>query len=268
MKISKKILYLIFGGAISIASFVQAHEVETEEILNNTNIRALTWKIIGLTTIIIAVFVFAAIFKKNKSKKSKLIIFLGIITPMVLGTIYLAGSTIYFNLTSESKGPVHWHADFEIYICDELIDLTDPSGLSNRIGTSLFHEHGDFRIHVEGTIFKYEDVNLPSFFEVIGGELTEELILVPTNQGFSRARNGDLCNGEPGVLNVFAYKTDNGIVTQEKIEDIESYRMNPSSNIPPGDCIIFEFSPEKQSTDKICETYDIAIQQGDLTYGS
>ena len=81
------------------------------------------------------------------------------------------------------------------------------------------------------------------------------------------ARNGDLCNGEEGVMNIFVYneqgyidlEEDSEIMTGvllEKITDIESYRMTPSSLIPPGDCIIIEFGPEKNKTDKICKTYE------------
>ena len=210
------------------------------------------------------------ILKKNaeKFRKYKKLLFMIIIVPVIFTSIFMIGNILYENSQSITKGPVHWHADFEIYLCDEKIDLIDPEGILNRIGTSVFHEHNDFRIHIEGTVDSYEEINLLSFFEVIGGELTEESIKIPTNEGMRQARNGDLCGDKESVLNVFVYELNKDIVTQRKIEKIHSYIYSPESLIPPGDCIIIEFGPEKNSTEKICITYEIEIEKGEIVYGS
>lgn len=210
------------------------------------------------------------ILKKNaeKFRKYKKLLFMIIIVPVIFTSIFMIGNILYENSQSITKGPVHWHADFEIYLCDEKIDLIDPEGILNRIGTSVFHEHNDFRIHIEGTVDSYEEINLLSFFEVIGGELTEESIKIPTNEGMRQARNGDLCDNQESVLNVFVYELNKDIVTQRKIEKIHSYIYSPESLIPPGDCIIIEFGPEKNSTEKICITYEIEIEKGEIVYGS
>ena len=133
--------------------------------------------------------------------KTRLYLFLLITIFIIVISVFLIGYTIHKNITSDTKGPVHWHADFEIYDCDNRVELTDPKTfLTNRIGSPLFHEHNDNRIHVEGTVDKIEDISLSSFFEVVGGKLTEEELLIPTNKGslntdsLSR-RNGELCMG-------------------------------------------------------------------------
>ena len=37
--------------------------------------------------------------------------------------------------------------------------------------------------------------------------------------------------------------------------------------VPPGDCVIFEFTPEtKERTDLMCQFYQIAIDKGDVQY--
>jgi len=148
----------------------------------------------------------------------------------------------------------------------------DPTGLSNRVGTPVFHEHGDNRLHVEGVVVKKEDVSLGKFFEVVGGSLTPSGFSVPTNSGTANAANGELCNGRPAKVQVFAYRVvENPFQRtgmkheQTKLTEFEGYVPSPYSAVPPGDCIIIEFDAEKPSTDKICETYRIAIERGDLT---
>jgi len=210
------------------------------------------------------------ILKKDaeKFRKYKKLLFIIIIVPVIFTSVFMFLGILYENSQSITKGPIHWHADFEIYLCDEKIDLIDPKGILNKIGTSIFHEHNDFRIHVEGIVTSYEEINLLSFFEVVGGELTEESIKIPTNEGMKQARNGDLCGDKESVLNVFVYELNKDIVTQRKIETINSYVYSPESLIPPGDCIIIEFGPEKKSTEKICKTYEIEIEKGEIVYGS
>ena len=181
--------------------------------------------------------------------------------------MYLTGSTIYLNVVSESKGPVHWHADFEIWNCGEAIDLIDSTGLSNRVGIPVLHEHGDNKIHVEGIVVEKSHADLHSFFEAVGGSLTNNYFAVSTNKGIIEMRNGDLCNGVAGKLQAFIYKTENNVVKQEKLENFDEYVLSPYSNTPPGDCIILEFNEDKDKTEHICNSYKIAIEKGDIEYG-
>ena len=226
--------------------------------------------VIMVASILVTALVILAIISKLKLHNHKRMLFLFMIIPIVAATLYTAGTTIYLNQISITKGPVHWHADFEIWNCGEKIDFLDPRGLSNRIGTPVFHEHNDFRIHVEGVVVKEEDVALDNFFNVIGGVLTEESLGVSANDEITLLHNGDLCNGKPGKVQVFVYKVINPkeqgrwIYTQEKVEDYTSYVLSPYSHVPPGDCIVVEFDQEKETTDKICTTYEAAIKKGEL----
>ncbi len=239
-----------------------------------------------------------ALLKKEKSEGLKLFLFWGMVIPIIFTTLYLAGATVIINQQSVTGGPVHWHADYEIYVCGESIkdenlpqsddhtssfeffpaaqahegeaqeklDLVDPTGFSNRVGTSDFHEHGDGRIHVEGVVENLEDVSLGNFFKAIGGQLTQTLMRLPTNHGEVIVQNGMNCpDGKPGAWQGFVYKTKGEIVTQEKLENFAEYVLSPYSQVPPGDCIILEFGSEsKNRTDKICPFYQIAIEKGEL----
>lgn len=273
MKFSNfKIILLILITILLILNFtynVYAHE-EDEEASSDLNQYLLSTSLnyILIASIIVIVSTLIAIFYKKKTEKVKWFLFILIVIPVILSTLYLTGSTIYLNLVSETRGPVHWHADFEIWNCGEAVDLIDPMGLLNRIGTSVSHEHGDNRIHVEGIVVEKRHVDLHSFFEVVGGSLTNNYFAIPTNKGIIEMRNGDLCNGLVGKLQAFVYKTENNIVNQEKLEDFEEYILSPYSTIPPGDCIILEFSQDKEKTEHICNSYKIAIEKGDIEYGS
>lgn len=225
---------------------------------------------ITIASIIIVLFVLYSIYASKRphfTEKKRLMLFLGIVIPIVLATTYIVGATIYLNISSNTKGPVHWHADFEIWGCGDRIDLIKPHGLSNRAGTPVFHAHGDDRIHVEGVVVDPQDINLKHFFEVIGGELNKDSIAIPTDTGRVVFRNGDSCDDSTGVLQVFVYRTENGKVVQHKLGDFEQYVLSPSMNIPPGDCIIIDFDKDKPKTNHMCETYRSAIKKGGMSYG-
>lgn len=224
-----------------------------------------------LTAAWVTAIVLISIFYKNKPDKLKAVLFLLIVLPVILTTGFVAGSTIYLNVISETKGPVHWHADYEIWNCNQKIELVNPKGLSNKIGTEVFHEHNDDRIHAEGVITDLHDASLHSFFNVVGGKLIQNSLVLPTENGLVNVKNGELCDGIPSKLQVFLYKISNPddkgnlIYAQQKLEDFEDYVLSPYSYVPPGDCIIIEFSPDKEKTGHICETYKIAIQKGELS---
>lgn len=226
-----------------------------------------------IAAVIAGILVVFSIYYKEKSERMKMLLFWSITLPIILATAYSAGSTIYLNLISETKGPVHWHADFEIWNCGKKIDLIEPTGFSNRVGTPVFHEHGDDRVHVEGVVVELKDVDLHAFFGTVGGQLEKDSLYVPMNDGYVQMSNGDSCNGQEGKLQAFLYKTKNPdetkdwIFEQQKLDNFENYVLSPYSNVPPGDCIIIEFGAEKEKTDKICETYKIAVDRGDLSGG-
>ena len=226
--------------------------------------------LLAFGTASLAILALIALRVKKLTEESKKILFLAIILVTLIPTIVMSASTVYLNTISSSGGPVHWHADLEIWDCGTKIDLLNPQGLSNRVGTPVFHEHNDFRIHVEGAVVKKKDISLGNFFNVVGGVLTGGSLEIPTNGGITSLQEGDLCNGKPGKVQVFVYKVvnpkerGNWIYTQEKIENFADYVLSSYSMAPPGDCIIIEFDSEKEKTDKICTTYEAAVNRGEL----
>lgn len=201
--------------------------------------------------------------KKERVKR----LFFGLYLVIVLGaTLYLVYYTISKNLASITMGPVHWHAQFEVYACGEKIELEDPSGWSNKVGTDLLHEHNDNLIHVEGVVNNRGSVTLGEFFKVAGGEMTNRTLTVVTNDPPGVVKTYYECNGQQGNLNVFVIKTIDQQVKQEKLTDPANYVISPYSQVPPGDCIIIEFNGEKERTDKLCSGYTSLEAKGELNH--
>lgn len=260
---------LLFLVLLILISFVYAHEEVQEKNLDE-KLRSDSLLFLFVGSLIISITAILSILLKNRIGDYKRFLFLLIIIPIILVSSYLVYATLYLNINSETKGPVHWHADFEIWNCGKKVDLINPEGFSNRVGTSVFHEHGDNRIHVEGVVIDEDLVDLHNFFKVLGGKLTSEELIVWTNVGLLELRNGNLCNEKEGKLQAFLYKIKNPeskgnwVYEQIKLENFENYVLSAYSNVPPGDCIIIEFDEEKGYTKNICETYKITIQKGDL----
>lgn len=203
---------------------------------------------------ILVLSAFVIVVKKEKWEKYGKLLFILFAVPTLLTTFYLAGHTVYKNQISETKGPVHWHADYDIYVCGDRLDLVDPTGFLNKVGTPLFHEHDDHRIHVEGSVNRVEDVNVGAYFNVIGGEITNNSLKYPENNRVVEVENGDLCNGEPAELGMY--------VNGQKIDDPANYMYYPHPQVPPGDCVIILFDsnlPESITADEyICPFWESA----------
>jgi hypothetical protein len=212
-------------------------------------------------TIVLAVLVGISLHAKHLNEGLKKFLFIGIVLVTVIPTIYMIASTVYLNTVSASKGPVHWHADIEVWACGKEIELQDPTGfLSNKIGTSTLHEHNDKRIHLEGVVVHPEDASLGKFFQVIGGEISNDSLIVPTNNGPVPYTNGSMCaDGSVGEIQTFVYQVDKeGYYSQQKLANPEQYLISPYSQVPSGDCIIIEFGSNKDRTDKLCKQYKVA----------
>jgi hypothetical protein len=263
-----KIFGILF--LLLVVSSAFAHEGAEENTIDET-IRENSLFYMYIAVSIVAFVVIWALHAEKQPKytnRKKQLLFLGIVIPVVFVTVYLVVATIFLNSISETGGPVHWHADYEIWACGNKIEMKEPEGLSNKMGTEVFHHHGDARIHIEGVVVEKDDVSLHHFFEVAGDELAHDKLIVHTNEYVATFKNGDSCNGHTGILQAFLYKTVDGRVVQEKLVDFENYVLAPQANIPPGDCIILEFDQEKEKTNHMCETYKIAIKKGAVSYGS
>lgn len=215
------------------------------------------------------VLTIVSILIKQKSEIVSLLLFWSIVVVVVANTLFLAASTFVLNSKSVTGGPVHWHADYEIWNCGKKLDIVDPTGWSNKVGTPTFHEHNDGRIHVEGVITDYNEITLGRFFEVIGGNITGNGIVAPLSDGVFSRVSGETCdNGETAALQVFVYSTEskeNGLsYSQKKLTTPESYVPSGYSQVPPGDCIIIEYDRPKEKTDKLCNFYKVEKQKGKI----
>lgn len=175
--------------------------------------------------------------------------------PVMLASLYLVIHTLYDTTTSATRGPVHWHADYEVWVCGEKLDLVNPRFPKNKIGSPLLHEHNDDRIHIEGTVKALETISLGRYFAGIGGALSNDTLSYPATGGITTVSNGDACAGKESMLKVY--------VNGRRIENPESYLIYPAPLVPPGDCIIVQFDEHKEEvTDKVC----VSWQAKDVTY--
>ncbi len=150
--------------------------VDVEQSIKSSSV-----KTVLLGSLILAVATVLALLLVNRFKISRLPLFVLMAGTTVLATLILFGNTIYLNVTSESKGPVHWHTGIEFWSCGAEINLRDPQGfLSNKIGTPTLHEHNDKFIHLEGVVVKKSyDASLGKFMEVTGGYVRDDAIGIP-----------------------------------------------------------------------------------------
>lgn len=260
------------------------------------SINSLSTNTVLAATILLIALVFVASWAvKKKKKRLKAPIFILMLLTIVGTTLTISGATVYLNTQSASGGPVHWHADVEFWACDNELDLRNPTGfLSNKIGTPTLHEHNDKRIHLEGVpVDLPHDASLGKFMEVVGGQISKDTLIVPMNDSkyFETAKgeedgdgqgapspeliepfiktakdgkvasftNGQNCGDQASEVQVFVYKMNEKEKTysQTKLTDPASYAITQESEVPPGDCVIFEFGPATSRTDKLCKQYGV-----------
>src|SRR3989344_3063577 len=177
---------------------------------------------------------FSVYYKNHMGAHAKKLVFACIAVPIVLGLAYLATTTIYLNLVSATGGPVHWHADYEVWACGSSYELMDPEDFSNKVGSEAVHEHNDNRMHIEGILLNMDEASIGAFFETVGDDMIPESLSLPTTEGTKEWTNGDLCNDVPGKWHMFV----NGIESGEWGEHV----IAPHSDVPPGDRIKLVFT--------------------------
>lgn len=265
---------------------------DLETLINNLSLNTV---LIG-SAILILLVALAIWVVKGKHKKLKMPLFVAIIAVISATTLMISGSTVYLNVKSASGGPVHWHADIEVWACGNELELRDPVGaLSNKIGTPTLHEHNDKRVHLEGVpVTLPYDASLGKFMNVIGGEITKDAMVIPVNSNGDLFENnrgeedgngsgapspelvnpfvkdgpdgkvasfvsGQKCGDQAAEVQVFAYKYDAKSKTykQTKLADPQNYDISREPEVPSGDCVIFEFDVAKSHTNKLCRQYGI-----------
>jgi hypothetical protein len=260
----------VFAAAL-LPLVVAAHDVATELITPSVDELVGRWMlrvVLGAAVVLGLLVAAGAAATHSFAERAKQVVFCSIVAVVSLVTLAIAATTLTVNVASESGGPVHWHADFHIVACGTELDVVDPRGLSNKVGTPVLHEHDDNRIHIEGVLYRLADGSLGRFFHVIGGYLGDDRLVVPTNDGRRSFANGDRCrDGTVGEVQVFAYQVDAaGVARQSKLTHPADYVPGPYQRVPPGDCLIIEFGPARERTDRTCTFYDIAAHKGELRY--
>lgn len=152
-----------------------------------------------------------------KSKKNKKFVIYLIIGILFLGVAY-GSYSLLSNSYQESytKGDVHWHATVSVFICGDEMDMPVPFG-DDEIGTPLLHTHKDGLIHIEGKVWKKEDITLGKYFEALGSKFINNQIL--------NYKNGDLCNDKPGEVKLFVNEEENFELSNYVIKDGDEYKV-------------------------------------------
>lgn len=247
---------------------------DLEQQISSTSLR-----VVAVASLVLVVLVILSIILRDRLPPLKPWLFGALSLTLILPTLFLAISTVYLNVKSDSGGPVHWHADFELWACGQQLELRDPTGfLSNKIGTATLHEHNDQRIHLEGVAVNvHEDASLGKFMRVIGGEVSSDSYTVPLNAEqtppavltdyvttnadgpYASFISGQSCAGQPAEVQVFAYRFDptTNTYSQRKLDDPAAWVIAPESQVPPGDCLIIDFDTPKDRTDKLCEQFGV-----------
>jgi hypothetical protein len=270
-------------------TFAAAGTTDIEADVNALSINSI---LIASLVLVVLLVLASQIVKHKKLAYLKTPLFIAIAATIVIPSLLLMGSTVYVNTISESKGPVHWHTDIEFWVCGEEIELRNPTGfLSNKIGTSTYHEHDDKRIHLEGVVIEKEyDASLEKFMDVTDGFISNESLVIATEETiFENDTDGDIPSGNQDVVRDYLTRTDEGLYqiavengqtcdesqvaevqvfllrynenddtyTQTKLSEPERYIMRDESIVPPGDCVIVEFDVNKVSTDRLCQQYGV-----------
>ena len=135
---------------------------------------------------------------------------------LVLAALAWYAATTMRSSSSYTSGEVHWHALLEMQICGKNVNLPRLGDGEHHLGLPLLHTHDDNTIHVEGQVFRKEDIVLGKFMDAVG-------VPFSTTQLFDK-HNGDVCPGtdEPGVLRMS--------VDNKPSADFRDYVIQPTTD--------------------------------------
>lgn len=233
----KRFVFLLLVLILLSLPIVFSNE-DDSDMANPSPFKFTQLSVVGYGSIAFIILIVIIILFQNKMNNlTKKMVYFLIAAVTLLVTLYITITTLHLNITSETKGPVHWHADFEIWVCDKKIEFVDPKGMSNHVGTPLLHEHNDNRIHIEGVVMDKRDISLGAFFDAVGGSLSNTGMQIPTDDGLISVQDGNKCNGEPANLYVF--------VNGRLIDNPKDHVISPYEEVPPGDIIKIMFTEKK-----------------------
>ena len=141
--------------------------------------------------------------KQQQQKKTrKNIVKYGLVIVAVAIFLYLV-TKLFSQPTTESytKDAVHWHAQLDVYACGENKLMPAPEG-EHHLGLPLLHTHSDRLIHIEGKIWKKEDIMLGAYMDAIGIPFNDTQLLDYKNDG--------MCdNGKPNKVRMIVNDKEN-----------------------------------------------------------
>lgn len=148
--------------------------------------------------------------KLEESKKENQKLKKNIIKYSIIGVILVVVIYLFFRISSApkiepyTKGPVHWHAELRVFICGEKISVPKelPQG-EHHLGLPLLHTHADGLIHIEGQIWKKEDITLGAYMNAINVPFSNDTIMEYKNDGMCNDGKSNkikmLVNGEENL---------------------------------------------------------------------
>ncbi|HLD80670.1 MAG TPA: hypothetical protein VJA40_01575, partial [archaeon] len=240
---------LFFAASLAfLASTALGHGAEDVGVSTETLFPVDPAQVLVYTSVISGLAIIAALIFRDAAEHHKKALFLAIAVPVALSTLYLAGTTVYLNLVSETGGPVHWHADYEVWDCGKQVTdfLESETVWDNKVGSPTIHHHGDYRMHIEGVLLRVTDARIHNFFEKIGGEYDEgSFSYVDSAKAVKRLENGDLCpNGKPGAWKLYVQDGPKKERKWRLETQGPNYVIQPFADVPPGDFLKLVFDSE------------------------
>lgn len=195
MNLLRRVLY--------IAAFFFLATVAAIQFMPEMNFVEYVLPVLGVSSIALIILTVESLIKEDDlTLHDKNILMSGFMVVILGSAFFTAGAFIHLSQTSWSNGEIHWHADYEVLVENnegnlERLNLIDPSNfcketphessymcsLSDRTGTTKYHEHNDNRIHLEGVFKERSDATLSAYFDTFGGKLTSSGLVYPTNEG-------------------------------------------------------------------------------------
>ena len=140
--------------------------------------------------------------KKTGEKTKKNIVKYSIIGLIVIVIIYFFINTFSKpKIESYTKGTIHWHAELNAYICGNKMDVPKEAPIGeHHLGLPLLHTHADRLIHIEGKVWKKEDINFGAYMDAIQVPFGSDTIINYKNDGMcNNGKNNEVkmfVNGE------------------------------------------------------------------------
>lgn len=131
---------------------------------------------------------------KSRSRFTKNLVRYGsialVVVALVAGIFVLGKDDVDGGAVKEqpyTSGQVHWHASLEVFTCGRFREMPKPIGAGDaHLGSPLLHTHKDGLIHIEGRIYRKQDIMLGKYMDNLDVKFDEDSIMDYVN--------GDGCN--------------------------------------------------------------------------